>query len=252
MKKRDILGFVSPVFIVANACLLAACSDDDVARRSNKALVPMQVVAQQAADTRLTGTAWDEGDAIGIYTYVVGDDDETLADEKNGNVRYLVDNETNRCSAANVDSITWLAKGETYSVVAYYPFLETYNPLNISDQVPTVLVQNVSTIVGGDKPGAEQQLATPMPIYIISNWADQSDLTVLDLLWGKQEGVSADDPDVTLTLAHQFSRVQLNITIDTELSSLTADSLAGMKVLLAGKNFPAFFDLQSGEMSFGP
>ncbi len=246
MNTRDIFRTLLSILCVANVCLLPACKDEDVAKRSKADRVPLHPVAERLADTRLDDTAWESGDQIGIYAY---DSEGALADEVNSNVRYAINPENNGCTVANDDSIVWLQKGETYSVVAYYPFLKTFSSVD-NPSMPTVLVQNVSTIVGGDKPGAEQQLATPMPIYIISNWADQSDLTVLDLLWCKQEGVSADDPDVTLSLAHQFCRVQLNISIDTELSSLTADSLAGMKVLLAGKNFPAFFDLHTGEMSF--
>ena len=246
MNTRDIFRTLLSILCVANVCLLPACRDEDVAKRSKADRVPLHPVAERLADTRLDDTAWESGDQIGIYAY---DSEGALADEVNSNVRYVINPENNGCTVANDDSTIWLQKGETYSVVAYYPFLKTFSSVD-NPSVPTVLVQNVSTIVGGDKPGAEQQLATPMPIYIISNWADQSDLTVLDLLWCKEEGVSADDPDVTLSLAHQFCRVQLNITIDTELSSLTADSLAGMKVLLAGKNFPAFFDLHTGEMSF--
>ena len=226
--------------------MLTACKDEFY-RTVGGNRVAARFSSLVADGTRLSGTSWESGDQIGVYAY---DSEGVLADATNDNARFVINPENNSCSVPNQDSIVWLQKGETYGIVAYYPFSPTFSSVD-NPSVPTVFVQNISTIAVGDKPGTED-VTDPIPNYIILDWSDQSDLASLDLLWCKQDGVSADDPDVTLSLAHQFCRVQLNITIDTELSSLTADSLAGMKVLLAGKNFPAFFDLQSGEMSFGP
>ncbi len=246
MKKIGRLLGLSATCCVALAAMLTACKDE-IYRTVGGNRVAARFSSLVADGTRLSGTSWEVGDQIGVYAY---DSEGVLADATNDNARFVINPENNSCSVANEDSIVWLQKGETYGIVAYYPFSPTFSSVD-NPSMPTVFVQNLSTISVDDKPGTED-VTDPIPHYIILNWADQSDLASLDLLWCKQEGVSADDPDVTLSLEHQFCRVQLNITIDTELSSLTADSLAGMKVLLAGKNFPAFFDLQSGEMSFGP
>ncbi|MCR5361487.1 MAG: leucine-rich repeat protein [Bacteroidales bacterium] len=245
MKKIWRLFGLSATYCVALAAMLTACKDE-IYRTVGGNRVAARFSSLVADGTRLDDTSWESGDQIGVYAY---DSEGVLADATNDNARFVINPENNSCSVANEDSIVWLQKGETYGIVAYYPFSPTFSSVD-NPSVPTVFVQNISTIAVGDKPGTEEQ-TDPIPNYIILDWSDQSDLASLDLLWCKQDGVSADDPDVTLSLAHQFCRVQLNITIDTELSSLTADSLAGMKVLLAGKNFPAFFNLQSGEMSFG-
>ncbi len=231
MNRGDICKAFLSVFCVANICFLTACKDEDVVK-SVDGRVPFRPVAGCEDGTRLNGTTWETGDQIGIYAY---NSEGELASEVNANVRFLVNPQNNSCTAANADSTIWLSNDETYSVVAYYPYSTTY-------------VQNI-TSAGADSHEGQTSVT---PCYIINDWADQSDLTRLDLLWTSKSGITAYDSDVSLQFAHQFSRVQINFTIDTEASSLTADSLVGMKVKLSGKNFPTLFDLKTGELSFGP
>lgn len=230
MNAGDICKSILSVFCVANICFLTACKDEDVVK-SASGLVPFQPMAECEGNTRLNGTTWETGDQIGVFAY---NNEGALVSDVNANVRFLVNPENNSCTVANADSTIWLSKGETYSVVAYYPY-------------STTDVQNIPVQVV-DQPGGGTSYK---PAYAINDWADQSDLTRLDLLWTSKSGITLHDADVSLTFTHQFSRVQINFTIDTEASSLTADSLAGMKVKLSGKNFPTLFDLKTGELSFG-
>lgn len=230
MNRGDICKAFLSVFCVANICFLTACKDEDVVK-STSGLVAFRPVADCDGNTRLSGTTWESGDQIGIYAY---NSEGELASAVNANVRFLVNPQNNSCTAANADSTIWLSNDETYSVVAYYPYSTT--------DVQEIPVQVV------DQPGGGTSY---VPAYVINNWADQSDLTRLDLLWTSKSGITIHDADVSLNFAHQFSRVQINFTIDTDLSSLTADSLAGMKVKLSGKNFPTLFDLKTGELKFG-
>lgn len=231
MNRGDICKAFLSVFCVANICFLTACKDEDVVK-SVDGRVPFRPVADCDGNTRLNGTTWESGDQIGIYAY---NSEGELASAVNANVRFLVNPQNNSCTAANADSTIWLSNDETYSVVAYYPYSTTY-------------VQNIPVQVV-DQPGGGTSY---VPFYTINDWADQSDLTRLDLLWTSKSGITAYDADVSLNFTHQFSRVQINFTIDTDLSSLTADSLVGMKVKLSGKNFLTLFDLKTGELSFGP
>ena len=230
MNRGDICKAFLSVFCVANICFLTACKDEDVVK-STSGLVAFRPVADCDGNTRLSGTTWESGDQIGIYAY---NSDGELASAVNANVRYSINPENNSCTAANADSTIWISAGETYSVVAYYPYSTT--------DVQEIPVQVV------DQPGGGTSY---VPAYAINDWADQSDLTRLDLLWTSKSGITLYDADVSLNFAHQFSRVQINFTIDTDLSSLTADSLVGMKVKLSGKNFPTLFDLKTGKLSFG-
>jgi hypothetical protein len=231
MNRGDICKAILSVFCVANICFLTACKDEDVVK-SVDGRVPFCPVAGCEGGTRLNGTTWETGDQIGVFAY---NNEGALVSDVNANVRFLVNPQNNSCTAAHADSTIWLSNDETYSVVAYYPYSTTY-------------VQNIP-VQGVDQPGGGTSYE---PAYVINDWADQSDLSRLDLLWTSKSVITAYDADVSLQFAHQFSRVQINFTIDTEASSLTADSLVGMKVKLSGKNFLTLFDLKTGELSFGP
>ena len=200
MNRGDICKAFLSVFCVANICFLTACKDEDVVK-SVDGRVPFRPVADCDGNTRLNGTTWETGDQIGIYAY---NSEGELASAVNANVRFLVNPQNNSCTAANADSTIWLSNDETYSVVAYYPYSTTY-------------VQNI-TSAGADSHEGQTSVT---PCYIINDWADQSDLTRLDLLWTSKSGITLYDADVSLQFAHQFSRVQINFTIDTDLKRCT-------------------------------
>lgn len=230
MNRGDICKAFLSVFCVANICFLTACKDEDVVK-SVDGRVPFRPVAEYDKSTRLNGTSWETGDQIGIFAY---NSEGELVSDKNANVRYLINPENNSCTVANADSTIWMTGNETYSVTAYYPYSTT-------DVMEITLVDGPT----------EHPTELDVPAYVITNWKDQTDLTRLDLLWTSKSGITAYDATASLNFAHQFCRLQINFSIDTDLSSLTADSLVGMKVLLSGKNFATYFNLKSGEMSFG-
>ena len=210
--KKEILSHIITfiTLCLSSAGIFFGCkSDDDVAPKSR---VAANFSSNVISATRLDGTAWEVGDEIGLFQW---QQDGHLADALTSNTRYAV-NTDGTCSVGDGDSAIFLLSDSLYTITGYYPF--TVNEIEDDS------------------------------IYQISDWNRQNELNY-DLLFAQATGISADAPDVTLTFAHRFCLLMLNIVVDAS-SSITADSLAGLAVTLSGKNIPVSFNLHSGALTY--
>ncbi|MCR5361251.1 MAG: fimbrillin family protein [Bacteroidales bacterium] len=210
--KKEILSHILTfiTLCLSSAGIFFGCkSDDDVAPKSR---VAANFFGNVISATRLDGTAWEVGDEIGLFQW---QQDGRLADPLTSNTRYAV-NTDGTCSVGDGDSAIFLLRDSLYTITGYYPF--TVNEIEDDS------------------------------IYQISDWNRQNELNY-DLLFAQATGISADAPDVTLSFAHRFCQLMLNIVVDAS-SSITADSLAGLAVTLSGKNVPVSLNLHSGVLTY--
>lgn len=144
-----------------------------------------------AKATKAAGTTWGSGDAIGVYMKTAGSA-LSVGDILNSanNIKYTTPGSGAFTAAAT--GIEFPADGRNVDFIAYYPYKAsiadfTY-PINVSDQ---------------------------------------SDLTLIDLLYSDNAAnTNKNNPDVALNFKHKLSQLILNVSAGGGVSTLTGLSLS--------------------------
>ncbi|MDD4698333.1 MAG: fimbrillin family protein, partial [Fermentimonas sp.] len=123
--------------VVVSSLFLNACEGGGIISWDSPKQIQVNAVIEKVK-TRATSTAWDNGDAIGIYMKPTGqslNNTNSLAD----NIRYVTDG-TGAFVAANLDStICFPENGDDVDFIAYYPKKD-----NITDFIYPVDLNNQS------------------------------------------------------------------------------------------------------------
>lgn len=137
---------------------------------------------------RASGTAWADGDAVGIYMKQAGTD---LAAAPAANKKYLADALGNLTAAAADQAISY-PEGANADFIAYYPYTEAVDG--------TLIAINV---------------------------ADQSNPAALDLLYSNNAAnISASTSAVNLGFTHKLSALTFAVKSDATVSSTTGLTVA--------------------------
>lgn len=166
--------------------LLASCEsekDDLTNPLLNDNQVKFQGTIGAAVSTRATGTAWDAGDAIGVYALTANQTLPSGIYDGKANVKYTTPGDGVFTGATTV--ITFPDEGDL-DFIAYYPYQES-----ITDFTYTI------------------------------NVADQSNPAAIDLLYSNNaKGANKSTPSVDLGFKHQLSLLVLNIAAGDGVESL--------------------------------
>ena len=190
---------------VAALAMFAACDDERPSDKTGQR-VPLQLNVSKPDGTRLDGTQWEEGDQIGIYLY----NQATGLVDGAANVCYSVGSDGS-CSPASTADILWLENGETYTLLAYYPY--------------------------------SSELSESLAGYTVGDWNVQQEMQAsLDVLYDSVMNVTAGSPNVTIAFERQCALLELKFTADDV-------DLQAISVSISGKNYPMVFDVTTGEWS---
>mgnify|MGYP002857192795 CR=1 FL=1 len=189
---------------VAALAVLAACDDDRPSDKTGQR-VPLQLNVSKPDGTRLDGTQWEEGDQIGIYLY----NQATGLVDGAANVCYSVSTDGS-CSPASTADILWLENGQTYTLLAYYPY--------------------------------SSELSESLAGYAVGDWNVQEERASLDVLYDSVMNVTASSPSVTIAFERQCALLELRFTADDV-------DLQAISVSISGKNYPMVFDVTTGGWS---
>jgi hypothetical protein len=199
--------------LAAGVLLLTGCRKEGE-KDSPEVLVKFSSTIQ-AAQSRPSGTAWNAGDAIGVFMVKSGS--VTVAEEAL-NKKYTVGNagETGffvPASPVDNNAVHYPSDGSPVDFIAYAPYR-----------------QDVAA------------LSCPVDV------SGQSSPAAIDLLYATTaEGYSRATADpALLRFAHQLARLELNITAGEGVS---ASSLADLSVVIKGMNTAATFNLADGTLS---
>ncbi|MCR5361666.1 MAG: fimbrillin family protein [Bacteroidales bacterium] len=210
MRKKNI-----SLAALGSCILLASCSHnhiDEVVPANSSVQATFSGSINQM--TRVSGTSWEANDAIGIFMLQNG---TTNLTGDVANVEYVT-NGDGTFAASNADaSIYYPVNKSKVDFVAYYPY---------------------STLSG----------TANDPTFVISNWNGVAH-NKLDLLVAKSTAHNVTNPEVAFDFYHQFSKLELNLSADTETGLSDAD-LAGVKVRIAGINRPATFHFVDQTVSY--
>lgn len=213
-KKRNFIrstggmpGVLSGAAICAALLLLAGCSKDNgMETPESDGRVALQVTS--GIETRAIGTAWEKGDAIGIYMLEAGTTDIS---EEAENRRYSTADGTSTFATTAGQTIYFPIDGGTVDFRAYYPHRET-----LTDGVMALDVSS------------------------------QTDLPAIDLMTAKVASTKAapldkNHPTVAFTFTHRLTKLELNITAGNGIS---ASDLAGLKVEVTNQRTSGNYDPQ--------
>lgn len=209
MRKKNI-----SLAALGSCVLLASCSHSEINDVAEQQLVQATFSGGINQMTRVTGTSWESNDSIGIFMLQNG---TTNLTGDVANVEYVT-NGDGTFTASNADATIYYPVNKSkVDFVAYYPY---------------------STLSG----------TTNDPTFVVSNWNGVAH-NKLDLLVAKSTAHNVTNPEVAFDFYHQFSKLELNLSADTE-TGLTDADLAGVKVRIKGINRPATFHFVDQTVSY--
>lgn len=86
------------------------------------------------------------------------------------------------------------------------------------------------------------------PVYSV-DWTKQDES--VDLLVAISESGKASERDVELVFEHKFSKIILNVTVNSEFTDLSDDELTNMTVSAEGMNFNTTCNIFNGKINYG-
>ncbi|NCC59664.1 MAG: fimbrillin family protein [Verrucomicrobiae bacterium] len=196
-------------FIVPLICfILFSCEGEiiDPLRVSKSVRLNAEI---EGMKTRMTGSDWDEGDAIGVYMINSGVALDTSAPAQN--VEYCYNDSSGEFAARHASDSLFFPFNEEYAVdfIGYYPYRE-----EITDFI------------------------YPVDLTIQSNQA------AIDLLYSNNAcNRCMTQPEVLLTFSHQLSKVVFHI------AHYRAIDLSGLSVIITDVPTESSFNLVDGSLS---
>ena len=207
---------------LALAAGLSSCGKDalqsDVA--SFDSAMSFNVLAPRAAQTKVSGSAFEAGDKAGLYVTDYVDANTPMPLQISGN---RANNVAMTCDGAGWSTAIQVFWGEGKSdVYAYYPYMENIDDVN--SQYFAVSTDQTKA-KDGDTPSAYE---------------------ASDLLWAKAEGVSRSGGAVSLAMKHLMSKLTVRIVAGEKyVGSLPEDASVLLHSTVAG----ARIDLENGSVS---
>lgn len=194
--------------VVVSSLFLNACEGGGIISWDSPKQIQVNAVIEKVK-TRATSTAWDNGDAIGIYMKPTGqslNNTNSLAD----NIRYVTDG-TGAFVAANLDStICFPENGDDVDFIAYYPKKD-----NITDFIYPVDLNN-------------QSIQSEIDLMFADNVVGRNFMT----------------PDIDLVFKHKLSKINVNFSGTDQAMDLT-----GLDAWITGMATKADFSLADGTFS---
>jgi hypothetical protein len=194
--------------VVISSLFLNACEGGGIISWDSPKQIQVNAVIEKVK-TRATSTAWDNGDAIGIYMKSTGqslNNTNSLAD----NIRYVTDG-TGAFVAANLDStICFPENGDDVDFIAYYPKKD-----NITDFIYPVDLNN-------------QSIQSEIDLMFADNVVGRNFMT----------------PDIDLVFKHKLSKINVNFSGTDQAMDLT-----GLDAWITGMGTKANFSLADGTLS---
>lgn len=191
-----------------SSLLLFSCNNDDNEVKGNFDGKPVKFSTQIANQTRVVGSTWEEGDAIGIYMTATGTplSPTCLAINK----KHATTGNGEFAFSTPSDAVYFPSDGSSVDFVAYYPHQTTITDLKYSVNV------------GGNQSGK---------------------LAALDLMYSNDlVNKNKTSQDAVLGFSHQLTLLSL------KLDNKSGASLDGMTVTLTGLKTKADFSLIDGSL----
>lgn len=210
-------AFIGAFIALGCGLMVTACSNDDNIENVNKEPVEARISANiESLATRAAGTAWTDGDAIGV----TGTSGSQLYD----NVQYVYSATTQpNFTLASGASPIYFQNTDDVTFTAYYPYAGS--------------VSTTSASISKTISAADQSTTSDTE----TGFTPQSQI---DYLYGTGTGGVGTNGEVNFTFNHKMSQLVLNFIAgaDVSLNDLTSYTLQGLKM-------QGTFDTSDGEAS---
>ena len=155
--------------------LLIACEGEKINPLGTKTAVRMTAEIE-GMKTRLSGSTWDQDDAIGVYMKM--NNEELNASALKKNVKYIYNEETGRFEPMSENEIIYFpTNGDAVDFIGYYPYREDISVFTI-------------------------------PIDLTS----QSNQSAIDLMYADNvKNVSQTESQITMRFSHKLSRIVFQV-----------------------------------------
>ena len=209
---RKLLNFT----MLLGLMIIASCSSEDDLRDNPLYLsgqVKFQSTIGAEVSTRVTGTNWDKGDAIGVYALNAGKEiPGGIYGKENARFTTPDAGETAQFTAASAeDQIAYPKDGSKLDFVAYYPY-------------------------------AAQVVDYKLPIDV----SIQTNSAAIDYLYAnKVKGKSIADQSANLNFKHQLSQLIINVSL------AGFDSNTGLSATIKGLKVDGSLNLKDGTVEAG-
>lgn len=163
------------LFFLLIGFLLIACEGEEFNPTSVKTAIRLNAEIE-GMRTRLSGSTWGNGDAIGVFMQIASQ--ELNASALKRNVKYVYNEETGRFEPnSDTEIIYFPTNGDAVDFIGYYPYRE-----------------NISTFT--------------IPI----NLTVQSTLSAIDLMYADNvTNVSQTENQITMNFSHKLSRIVFHV-----------------------------------------
>lgn len=200
------------LFVAATlSVLLLSCKESNSGVESDTSEIQVNFSGNIHQFSRVSGTNWDANDNIGVFMATAG---TTTLRRGVENWQYQTTGDGTFSPVVAANTVTFPINDDFVDFIAYYPYR-----------------------------------ATVISYFVVENW-NTTDQNSVDLFLAKTERCSKNSPNVELHFKHQFCKLVLSVTPDTE-SGLTCTELAGMTAQIRGINKPVTFDLVAQTMEYG-
>ena len=210
-------AFIGAFIALGCGLIVTACSNEDNVDNVNKGPVEARISANiESLATRAAGTAWTDGDAIGV----TGTSGSQLYD----NVQYVYSATTQpNFTLASGESPIYFQNTDDVTFTAYYPYAESVSTTSAS------ISKTISAADQSTTPDSE------------TGFTPQSQI---DYLYGTGTGGVGTNGEVNFTFNHKMSQLVLNFIVgdDVNLNDLANYTLQGLKM-------QGTFDTSDGEAS---
>lgn len=195
------------ILCVAAIACNSACQKAPIPENEITSAVSFTSTIANQVVTKATGNKWENNDAIGVFMKTGSGLTNPLASNKH---YVTAAGNGNFLAATPSEEIYYPADDAKVDFIAYYPFQSTVTNNNIA-----------------------------------INIVDQSQQNKIDLMYANNvTGINKSNPNAQLNFNHALSKVELNVTAGSGVSSLS-----GLNVTFNGFQTTAQFDLATGTLA---
>lgn len=214
----SLLPIVFGIFAILS---MTSCDSDisDTINPKEENTIILSPYINEGVTTRMTGTSFEENDAIGVYAVahlsnnqIVGDIQDSYAP----NIKHVFNGST--WSLPQGAYFPWAGSQTKVALYAYYPYNQSATTANSKNY----------------------------PFAVDSNQSTKQAFMLSDFLWGRSDATTPTTSKIPLSFTHQMSKIIINIKSERDF---TTEEVNNFRASLLNTFLDGTIDLSSGIIS---
>lgn len=218
---RTTMSLLSLFFSISIILNMTSCNSDisDTINQENEKTITLYPTINEGVETRITGTSFENNDAIGVYAVAHLNNNQIEGDIQDSyapNTKHVYNGST--WSLPQNAYFPWAGGQTKVTLYAYYPYNQSATTSNSKNY----------------------------PFGVKSNQSTKEAFMLSDLLWGKSDATTPTSNKIPLSFTHQMSKVIINIKSERDF---TAEEVNNFQASLLNTYLNGTIDLSSGRTS---